>query len=65
MQHGPVTHVISTEECVQYRTTKTVQGIVGGCIYLGKMVFYGQSYYNLDFVPLWLNPDVADIPVGC
>ena len=26
-------------ECVQYRTTKTAQGVVGGYIYLGKLYF--------------------------
>ena len=29
-------HIISTEEGMQYMTTKTAQGVVGGCIYLGK-----------------------------
>ena len=29
-------HIISTEEGVQYMATKTAQGVVGGCIYLGK-----------------------------
>ena len=24
------------------------------------MIFYRQSYYNLDFIPLWLYPDVDD-----
>ena len=27
-------HIINIEESVQYRTTKTAQGVVGGCIYL-------------------------------
>ena len=40
-------HIISTEEGVQYWTTKTAQRAVGGCIYLGKMMFYRQSYYKL------------------
>ena len=30
-------------EGVQYRTTKNAQGVVGGCIYLGKMIFYRPS----------------------
>ena len=29
-------HIINTEEAVQYMATKTAQGVVGGCIYLGK-----------------------------
>ena len=29
-------YIINTEEGVQYMTTKTAQGVVGGCIYLGK-----------------------------
>ena len=28
-------HMINTEEAVQYMATKTAQGVVGGCIYLG------------------------------
>ena len=33
---------------MQHRTTKFAQAVVGGCIYLGKMIFYRQSYYDLD-----------------
>ena len=29
-------HMINTEEVVQYMATNTAQGVVGGCIYLGK-----------------------------
>ena len=29
-------HIISTEEGVQYMDTDTAQGVVGGCTYLGK-----------------------------
>ena len=29
-------HIINIEEGVQYMATKTAQGVVGGCIYLGK-----------------------------
>ena len=29
-------HIINTEEGVQYMATDTAQGVVGGCIYLGK-----------------------------
>ena len=29
-------HIDNTEEGVQYMATKTAQGVVGGCIYLGK-----------------------------
>ena len=32
-------HIISTEEVVQYMATKTIQGVAGGCIYLGKWYF--------------------------
>ena len=28
--------IINTEEVVQYMATDTAQGVVGGCIYLGK-----------------------------
>ena len=31
--------IIDIEGSVQYRTTKTAQRVVGGCIYLGKMIF--------------------------
>ena len=44
-------HINNTEEGVQYRTT--------------KMIFYRQFYCNPDFILLWLNPDVAEIPSGC
>ena len=50
---------------MQYRATKTPEGVVGGYIYLGKVIFYKQSCYNPDFVLLWLNPDDAEIPIGC
>ena len=29
-------HIINTEKGVQYMATKTAQGVVGGCISLGK-----------------------------
>ena len=29
-------HIINTEKGVQYIATKTAQGAVGGCIYLGE-----------------------------
>ena len=29
-------HIISTEKGVQYMDNDTAQGVVGGCIYLGK-----------------------------
>ena len=29
-------HIINTEEGVHYMATKTAQGVVGSCIYLGK-----------------------------
>ena len=29
-------HIINTDEFVQYMATRTAQGVVGGCIYLGK-----------------------------
>ena len=60
-----ICHILNTKESMQYRTTKTAQGIVGGYIYLGKIIFYRQSCYNPEFVLLWLNPDVAEIPLGC
>ena len=50
---------------MQHKTTKTAQGVVGDCIYLGKMIFYRQSYHNQDFILLWLYPDVAKILLGC
>ena len=59
-----ICHIINTEEGVQYMATKTAQGVVGGCIYLEKLIFYRQSYHNPDFILLWLNPDVAEIPLG-
>ena len=39
-----ICHIINTEDGVQYRTTKTAQGVVHGCTYLRKMIFYKQSY---------------------
>ena len=60
-----ICHIISMEESVQYRTTKTSQGVVGSYIYLGKIIFYRQSCYNPDFVLLWLNPDAAELPSEC
>ena len=60
-----MSHIISTDKGVQYRTTETAQGAIGGCIYLGKMIIYRQSYYNLDFILPWLDPYVAEIPLGC
>ena len=57
--------IISTEEGVQQRTTKTAQEVLGGCIYLGTMIFYRQSYHNPDFILMWLKLDVAAIPLGC
>ena len=61
-----ISHLISTDEGVQYRTAETVHGAVGGCIYLAKMIFYRQCYRNLDFVLLWLSDqDFAEIPLGC
>ena len=50
---------------MKYRTTKTTQGVVGGCVYLGKKILYRQPYYNLDFILQWLYPDVAEITLGC
>ena len=32
----PICHTISMDEGAQYRITKTAQGVVGGCIYLGE-----------------------------
>ena len=67
-------HVISTLEGVLYgsvqrmvciRTTENPQGLVGDFIYLEIIIFYRQSYHNLDFIPLRLYPDVAEIPLGC
>ena len=60
-----ICHIINMEESVQYRTNKTAQGVVGGYIYLGEIIFYRQSCYNPDFILLWLNPDAAWILLGC
>ena len=43
-------HIINTEEGVQYMTTITAQGVIGGLYLSGKMIFYKQ--YNPDFVLL-------------
>ena len=29
-------HIINTEKSVQYMDTDTAQGVVGGCMYMGK-----------------------------
>ena len=34
-----ISHIISMDEGVQYGTTKTTQGVVGCCIYQGKIIF--------------------------
>ena len=34
-----ICHIISTEESMQYMATKTAQGVVGGCIYVGERYF--------------------------
>ena len=34
-----ISHIISTNEGAQYRTTKTALG-AGGCIYLGKIYYF-------------------------
>ena len=54
-----ISHIISTDKGVQYRTTKTAQGLGGG-LWLslsGKIIFYRQSYLNLNFILLWLYPE--------
>ena len=45
-----------------WQKPKIVQGVVGGCIYLGNMIFCRQSYQNLDFM---LSPGVGEIHLGC
>ena len=60
-----IRHIISMDEGVQYKTTKTAQGVDGGCSYLGQMILYKHCYYSLDSILLWLYPDVAEIPLGC
>ena len=32
-------HIINTEEGVQYMAADTAQGVVDGCIYVGKLYF--------------------------
>ena len=54
-------HIIN----MQYKTTKNAQELISGFFYLGKMIFYRQSYYNPDFSQLWLNPDATEIPLVC
>ena len=49
-------HIISTEEVVQYMATKTIQGVVGGCIYLGKWYFTDKITQR--FRPTVMNQDV-------
>ena len=50
---------------MQYRTTKTAQGVVDAYIDLVKIIFYKKFCYNPDFILLWLNPDAAEILLGC
>ena len=59
MEYGSVTSSVF-DEGVQYRTVQTARGggIVGDNIYLGKIIFYRQPYYNLDFILSWLYPYV-------
>ena len=50
---------------MQYKTTKTTQGVVGSYIYLVKILFYSQSCYNSGLILQWLNPDAVETPLGC
>ena len=61
VQYGSVTSSVWTKVC-ETGLLKLLRGVVGVCIYLEKMIFYRQSYYNLDFIPLWLYPDIVEIP---
>ena len=44
-----MSHIISTDEGVQYRTTKTAQGVVGGRIYLGKHFIDNVTITQISF----------------
>ena len=57
-----ISHIINTDEGMRYRTAKIAQGVFGGFIYLGKMIFYRQSYYNINFITPWLCPDILEVP---
>ena len=54
---------ICTDKGVQCRTTKTDQRLL--VVVFEKMIFQRQSSYNLDFILLWLYPDVPEIPLAC
>ena len=63
LQYGPATSSVRSRVC-STGLPKLLR-VVGDCMYLGKMIFYKQSYYNIDFVPLRLSPDVAETHLGC
>ena len=43
-----ISYIISIDEGVQYRTTKTTQGAVGGCVYLG------EGYFTNNLTVTWI-----------
>ena len=53
MQYGPITSSIQSFEGVQYMATKTVQGVVGGCIYLGKLYFIDNIIQISSYCDEW------------
>ena len=71
-------HIFSTDAGVQYGfVTPSVRWRVFStglpkllrllvvCFLFEKRVFYRKPYNNLDFILLWLNPDVAEILLAC
>ena len=45
--------------------TKNCSGSSWWLYLSGKMDILRQTHQNLDFIPLWLSPDVGEIPLGC
>ena len=75
MQYRPVTSSIQRGRSVQYMATDTAQGVVGGCIYLGKWYltdnltqissYCDESRCSWDSfrMLIWLHLDPLIIPV--
>ena len=60
-----ISYIVSMDESVRYRTTKTAQGGCWWFYLIGRMIFYRQSNSDLDFVVLLLYSDLDEIPLVC
>ena len=66
-----ISHIISTDEGEQCRPLPKLLRGLSVVVFtwendiLWKMIFYGKSCHNLDFISLWLYPDVAKNALAC